>query len=363
MRYLYLILLIPFIMACSSEPDNTYSIKGTVSDSLDLNGFCVYITPSVAELKNTVLDSCFIENGTFSMKGNSLPNSELVSFIVTDTVRKFNRNSFGSIFVLESGNISMDIQSADKIDVYGTKSNDVLLNCKRAMVDFDSICSALVVSDLSARQRYDEMVVAQQNRNKIIKDNIMADPNSVAVPFILNEMHMLFDEKELSEILDCFVVDNDDDVVKNVHDQLVISRTVARGQRLDNFTLVDEKRDTSHLYDYLSDHDYILLDFWASWCGPCVRMVKSLFPVYESVPRSRFDIMGISLDKNEQKWLDAIEDNAIPWKNFSSLMGWEGPLVRKLSINYLPTSYLLDSNATVICRNPSVEELKIYIQK
>lgn len=361
MRYLYLILLIPFIMACSSKPENAYFIKGTVSDSLNLNGYCVYITPSVAELKNTVLDSCFIENGTFSMKGKALPNSEWVTFIITDSVRKFNHDSFGSMFVLESGNISMDIFNADNIDVYGTRSNDVLLNCKLAMVDFDSICSELIVSDLSSKQRYDKMIEAQQHRNKIIKDNILADPNSVTVPFILNEMHMLFDEKELSEILNCFV--GDDDFAKNIHDQLEISRRVARGQKLDNFMLIDEKRDTFHLFDYLSDHDYVLLEFWASWCGPCVRMARTLVPIYESVPRSKFEILGISLDKNEKQWLDAIEENRIPWNNFSSLMGWDGPLEKKLSINYLPTSYLLDSNAVVICRNPSVEELKIYIQK
>ncbi len=102
--------------------------------------------------------------------------------------------------------------------------------------------------------------------------------------------------------------------------------------------------------------NYVLIDFWASWCAPCRAANPKLIEVYNRFSNKNFTIVGISVDKNEERWKKAIEIDKLPWINLSNLKGWD-----KVSENYgvkaVPQNFLLDTNGIIIDKNIEPEHL------
>jgi thiol-disulfide isomerase/thioredoxin len=95
---------------------------------------------------------------------------------------------------------------------------------------------------------------------------------------------------------------------------------------------------------------YVLIDFWASWCGPCRRENPNLVKTYAEYHPKGFEILGISLDKKEdrQKWLDAIHKDGLTWTQVSDLQGWDNAAAKAYNVQAIPMNYLLDPNGKII---------------
>lgn len=96
---------------------------------------------------------------------------------------------------------------------------------------------------------------------------------------------------------------------------------------------------------------YILLDFWASWCGPCISQVPDLKNVYEDFHDQGFEIVSISVDRHADKWKSAIESLDLDWLHVSYAEGWESRLAKKYNVTFIPFNFLLDENGTIIAKN------------
>jgi thiol-disulfide isomerase/thioredoxin len=92
----------------------------------------------------------------------------------------------------------------------------------------------------------------------------------------------------------------------------------------------------------------VLLDFWASWCGPCRVANKGLVKLYEKFHDKGFEIYSVSLDEDRDEWLKAVKKDKIEWLQVIDNRGWEATTARQWNIFALPTSYLIDSGGNVI---------------
>ena len=102
----------------------------------------------------------------------------------------------------------------------------------------------------------------------------------------------------------------------------------------------------------------VLLDFWASWCGPCRREIPSVVAAYNKFKDKGFDIYSVSLDQDKAKWISAIAQDGLVWKSHvSDLKGWQSQAAAKYGVQGIPAQFLLDKDGKIIAKNLRGEEL------
>ena len=103
--------------------------------------------------------------------------------------------------------------------------------------------------------------------------------------------------------------------------------------------------------DYVGQNKLVLIDFWASWCGPCIRELPNVVKAYERFHDKGLEIVGVSLDKDKASWLAAIEQTGQKWPQMSDLKGWDCVGAQVYGIQSIPANVLIDSHGKIVARD------------
>ena len=108
---------------------------------------------------------------------------------------------------------------------------------------------------------------------------------------------------------------------------------------------------------------YVLVDFWASWCGPCRKENPYLVKAYDRFHPKGFEIISISIDGSKAAWHQAIQTDGLPWIHVSDLKAGQGPVPDAYGVKSIPKNVLVDKTGKIIARNLRGEELEKQLEK
>lgn len=106
----------------------------------------------------------------------------------------------------------------------------------------------------------------------------------------------------------------------------------------------------------------VLLDFWASWCGPCRVSNRGLAKMYSKYKDAGFEIFGVSLDDSKAAWKKAVEKDKVKWLQVNEAGGWEAKTARRWGINAIPTTYLINKEGKLIAMDLEPKELEMALK-
>lgn len=136
-------------------------------------------------------------------------------------------------------------------------------------------------------------------------------------------------------------------------------QAVSDAQQFD-FVLAMQDGVEMNVLEEVKNHEVTILDFWASWCGPCCAEMPNMVSIYKNYQEKGLGIIGISLDQDYDAWTTAIEELGITWP---SLLDTDGDIATKFNIEYIPYTIVVDSKGTILATNLRGDELKKFVEE
>lgn len=330
-----------------------YTINGKIEG--DFNGK-VYL--SAAEGFTPVkIDSAIVKNGKFTFKGGvKIPDLYFIS--LEDKKGQM-------LFFLENSklNVTLPADSVWKGQVKGSGVHDQYVKYNQEEGQFtaklDEISKALralnknkEASEAERSKLMEEYRTVNKADMDYIKNYIAANPKSVLTPFLLQSKYSLYRFTELDS-----VVNNLDKSVmttngaKYITNYISVKKKTDVGQPLTDFAFPDSTGKVIALSSVVKQHKYVLLDFWASWCGPCRAEMPQVKEIYAKYKSQGFEIFAVSLDASAAPWKKAMQEFNMQWPSVSDLKGWNCEAGKLYGVTGVPYNVLIDQQGTIVAKN------------
>ena len=337
------------LAACNAQ--SGYKVTGTVEGMPD--GKAIIATVNGSSLDT--LAKADVKNGSFEFTGNvSEPTGAYIMVI----------GQRGAIpFMLENANITVNAGQAG-LTVTGSEGQKIY-------DQFMAINTTTQQEAMKLQQEYQaangdqaKMQAVQEAYAKLMTDAqaketelIKANPDSYVSTFVIVSSMGQMEYEQLKERYNLLGEKAKAGAQgKAIAAQIAKLESTAIGQIAPNFTITTPEGESISLYDIKGKVK--LIDFWASWCGPCRGENPHVVEIYKEYHPKGLEIFGVSLDNNKEAWVKAIADDGLVWKHGSDLKGWQSAPAQLYSVTGIPHTVLLDENNKIIAKNLRGDELK-----
>ena len=379
MKKIFLLFTIAsLLISCNKAGENEYFISGTIKGIANGKTVTLEKQDETGQLKT--IATVKIKDGKFTFKGSA--KEPEIHLLQVETLQ-------GKVpLILENGDIDVvvDKDSLQKSTSTGTYNNDEFAKFNTDAQKIQKDLQKKMMKFQTANMK--KMQDAQKNKDTVVINGLMKDYQKIQKSGM--DFYVEYAEKHPKALISALIVDsmlNDPEVdLKRVRkifasfdaDLLKLKPSKSIKTKLDaidkpqtkvgvevgsvapDFSAPSPEGKSISLKESLGK--VTIVDFWASWCGPCRAENPNVVKIYNEFHAKGLNIISVSLDKEATKWKEAIAKDKLTWTQISNLKYWEDPIALTYNVKSIPATFLLDENGRVVAKDLRGEELAAKIK-
>lgn len=347
MKKLLSLAALALMLCVAACQNNGYKITGTVNGGQDGD------TVVLMSVQNDTLQTAVIKDGKFMIEG--VQDTAQMCYLLW----KSNEDPdqiIGAIIALENGNITLKLDTAENVpsEVTGTPANDAIsvLNKQEQALNEEarSIFAVLgdtIATDEAKAEANKQLEGLQDKATELYKQFVADNIKNIAGQTYLAQYASLFDDDFVIEQLAAIPEGAFSEQLKSLKENYDLKAATAVGQDFQDIKAATPEGSELSVSEVAAGAKVLLIDFWASWCGPCRQEMPNVKAAYEKFHDQGFEIIGVSLDSSADAWKQAIADLGITWPQISDLKGWDCEGAATYAVRAIPATVLIKDGKIV----------------
>lgn len=366
------------VTGCKQSEPTSFTVKGTVDSSLKADSALIFVYAS-----DTIIARAPIVDGKFELKGSiSEPQMTRLLYKTTET-EAGHEKGFGELF-LENADYTVERKDGNA-KIKGGKLHDMTLGYESAD-DFVKALNEYEAATMSVYDGKDDFYEPTPEEKKRIKEkfdagialkkkyiaSVLDNPDAPILAKVVAIGETPDEEKypieKRIEMLDAYEkelghpsleLNRQRDGYKNLMEGEKTAKTLAPGNMYKDIEVKDANGKTIKLSEVVAKNKFTILEFWASWCGPCRGEIPNLKKAYKKYKSKGLEIYSVSIDEKQEDWIKALKEEDTPWINVVDGSGFKGKMAKDYGILGVPTGFLIGQDGKIVAVSKELRGLDL----